>query len=153
MAIIESGIIFQNTTIVERKYYKSEDIFSNEHRNNLLKAVDGFASEIFDDEISHFSVADYTLLLFSETVQEPGAEENKGKLMMYSIVQKGTSETVVRKSMKKILNQFLNRYSKSHLFYLRKEYLENMQKFAPRIDTEFKDLTLKSEDKVRGLFS
>ena len=72
--------------------------------------------------------------------------------MMYCIVQKGMSEIVVKENMDIILDQFLNRYSKFELFNLDKKIIKKMEKFAPRIDDQFKDLALKPEDRFKKIF-
>ncbi len=152
MAILETAIVFETETILERKYYTSDEVLSPEYRLDLLKAVDGFASAGFNDEISSFSLGDFTLIVSSVPVHEPGFEENSGKLMMYSIVQKGMTETVVKENMNSILEQFLNRYSRSHLFHLNEERIKKMGEFTERIDKQFKDLALKPQDRFKKIF-
>lgn len=152
MAILEAAILFDSTPIVERKYYDNEQVLNKEHRVGLLSAIDGFAREAFGDEISSFSLASYTLIVSTIDVAQPKNEENVKKLMMYCIVQKGMSEIVVKENMDIILDQFLNRYSKFELFNLDKKIIKKMEKFAPRIDDQFKDRALKPEDRFKKIF-
>ena len=152
MAILEAAILFDSATLVERKYYDSEQVLNKEHRVGLLAAIDGFAREAFGDEISSFSLASYTLIVTSINVPQPKMEQNVKKLMMYAIVQKGMSEVVVKENMDKILDQFLNRFSKFELFNLNDKIIKKMQKFDSRIDEQFKDLALKPEDRFKKIF-
>ncbi len=152
MAILEAAILFDSTPIIERKYYDSEQVLNKEHRIGLLSAIDGFAREAFGDEISSFSLANYTLIVSSMNVSQPKNESNVKKLMMYCIVQKGMSEIVVKENMDKILDQFLNRFSRFELFNLDEKIIKKMQQFTSRIDDQFKDLALKPEDRFKKIF-
>lgn len=146
---MESGIIFDGVTVVAREYYSSNTTLDKNLRAGLLSAISGFAKEAFSDNIESFSMSNYEVVCLVRSVPVPG-EESDATMMVFAIVEKGTNPRTVKKNLKKIADAFLNRYS---MLDVRKGELTYFEPFGERMDTIFKDLRLKSEDRLkRALF-
>lgn len=148
MAILEAGIIFDGITIVSREYYASDTNLDEQLRAGLLSAISGFAKEAFKDNIESFSLSNYTIVCQVKSVKVPG-EVGESNFMCFGIVEKGTKPKIVKKSLKKVTRAFMARYS---LLDVRRGNVSFFAEFGERMDAIFKDLRLKSEDRLKSVF-
>ena len=155
MAIFETGIIVDNRTLLEKKYYDEHNPLDKNLRMGLLQAITSFAQDAFNTEINSFSLEDYTIVIELRMINEPdteGSDENnfpKHKLILYAIIEKETNLETLMECMKEIVEQFLNRYSINDILY---KDSHHFRKFLSRFDKIYKDLILKPEDRFGSLF-
>ena len=149
MAILETTISFQGDPLIERAFYSTDDVLDKNIRNALLQAITGLAQEAFNDAIQSFTLGDYSIVLISHEISEPINPTNKVPLMMYCIVEKNTDEKAIKQCMQDAVTQFLNRYSLNDIF---EKKTKKFKDFPDRLSKIFKDLILKSEDRVKSLF-
>jgi hypothetical protein len=150
MAIIEVGILFEGTLLIEVEYYTSNYVFDKGIRHNLLQGLDGVLKETFGDDIQSFSIGNYAIIVVRRLIGEIDNENKKAALMMYTIVDKGTEEKVVKQAMETALDHFLNRYSMVDIW--NKNIKKFSKDFPDRMKKIFRDLILKSEDRFKSLF-
>ncbi len=149
MAILETSILFQGTTLLEKQFYSTEDVLDKKIRNSLLQAIAGLAKEAFGDTIQSFSLGSYSIVLYSHEIQEPMNPSHVETLQMYCIIEKGTDEKAIKNAMADAINQFLNTYSRNAIF---DKKIRKFRDFPDRLENIFKDLILKSEDRFKSLF-
>ena len=149
MAILETGILFDNEVLVETKYYDSGNMIDKNIRNSLLQALTGFAKDAFQDEVQSFTIGDYKILNVGRDVQNPSDNSQHDRLVMFAIIEKNMDEKVVKSSLNEAVTQFLNRYSLNDIY---KKQAKKFRDFPERLQKIFKDLILKSEDRFKSLF-
>ncbi len=153
MPILEVNLAFSHQTLLRRRYVPSDFDFPRSHRFGLIVAADTLARKIFSEKLTSITIGDFTVVVTSELVANPIVSSDVRSLVLYTVVSTGTSESLVLNALKRIMHQFLNRYSRSHLFNLKDQYLERMQAFIPRMDKEFGDLIYNADKKIRRIFS
>lgn len=150
MGILISGIIFRGHILVEKKFYPSDDFISEEMLGDLFNGVFQFADQAFHENLNKFSIGNYTVLILARKLsQSVTPDEEEPPVLIFSIVEKDTSEKTVLNSMNSALDQFFNRYSN---FDIRSLKIKKMKKFAGRLEEIFSDLALKLEDRFKSLY-
>lgn len=149
MAILELGILFMQEVLLETQYYTTNHKIDKNLRLSLLHSLDSVTSEAFGEELSGFSLGEFTILMAKKAVSEPNNQAHKESLILYSIIDKETNEKVVKQNMEIALNQFLDIYSLHDIF---NKKTKKFKDFDERLKKIFKDLILKNEDRFKSLF-
>ena len=149
MAILEIGILFMQEPLLETQYYTASHKIDKNLRMNLLHSLDAVTSEAFGEELSSFSLGEFTILMTKRKITEPNNASHTEALLLYSIIDKETNEKVVKQNMDIAIGQFLDIYSKNDIFAKKTKKFKD---FDDRLKKIFKDLILKNEDRFKSLF-
>ncbi len=150
MTVLEIGINIGNRNIIGIKYYTSSDVLDPNLRAGFLSALESFTTEVFGDDINVVSLASFKLVCFCEMVSLPGVDvDNKQPLLSFAIIEKETDAEIVKRLLKQITENFLNRYSLHDIFSKKDKYF---RKFHDRINLILGDLRMKTEDRFKSLF-
>lgn len=151
MAILEIGINLGMKRLVEIKYYSSSDnILDSNIRAKFLNGVEDFISEVFDDEINVISLSSFEIICYQETVQEISKEiKNPQPLLIFSIIEKGTSHRFVEQHLKEIISRFLRKYALGDILTKNPKFFK---RFESKIDKILGDLRFSTDDRIRTLF-
>lgn len=151
MAILELGINCGTRNLINRKYYDSDTGMGLEPelRAGFLSALESFTSEVFGDDINVVSLASFKLVCYCDLIALPTDPLNKQPLISFAIIEKETDPEIVKRHLKEINSQFLNRYSLNDIFSKKEKVFK---KFESRIDEAIGDLKLKTEDRFRSIF-
>ena len=150
MAVLECGVNLSSRNLIEVKYYgSSSNVLDPNLRAGFLSALESFTSEVFGDDINVVSLASFKLVCYCEMIENPVSEGKKEPLLSYAIIEKDTNPEIVKSHLKKINQQFINRFSDHHIFDKKPKYFK---KFKSRIDDVLGDLKLKTEDRFRSIF-
>ncbi|MFX1346462.1 MAG: hypothetical protein ACFFBC_12880 [Promethearchaeota archaeon] len=151
MAILEIGINLGMKRLVEIKYYSSSDnILDSNIRAKFLSGIEDFISEVFGDEINVISLSSFEIICYQEIVQKPDKEFNNPQpLLIFSIIEKGTSHTFVEQHLREIISCFLKKYDLDDILTRSPKFFKN---FESDIDKILGDLRFSTEDRIRTVF-
>jgi hypothetical protein len=149
MAILELGIVFMQDPLVETQYYTANHRIDKNVRMSLLQSLDSITSQAFGEELSSFSLGEFTILTARKKIAEPANPSHTEDLLMYSITDKETNEKVVKQNMDIALEQFVSMF---HLVDIFNKKTKKFKDFDERLKKIFKDLILKNEDRFKSLF-
>jgi hypothetical protein len=148
MAILEAGLLFEGINLISQTYY-TPDVKLDEHlRAGMLAALTGFAKEAFNDSVESFSLSKYEILCIGKAVRVPGYQRD-ATVLAFAIIDKDTDVQIVKKTLVKVLETFLNRYSVPEIT---SGNITHFEPFKKRMDDIFVDLRLKSEDRFKSIF-
>ena len=118
MSILETTILFEGETLLNKKYYSttSKKVLDKKNRDNLMNAILGLSSQAFDDEIKNFVVGDYSIAITKQELEGLTNPEEKVPIRMYSIVENGYKQKELHALMENALFQFTNRFSRIDIF-------------------------------------
>ena len=149
MAILEVGLSFMQDVLLESQYYSANHRIDKNVRMNLLHGLDSMTSAGFGEELSGFTLGEYSILMSKKSITEPNHPEHSENLILYAIVDRETNEAVVKQNMAIALENFLNLYSLNDIF---QKKTKKFKDFDERLRKIFKDLILKNEDRFKSLF-
>ena len=136
--------------MLEVQYYTSSEVLEPDLRAGFLSALESFTTEVFGDDIGVVSLASFKLVCFCEMVALPGKDlSNTQPLLSYAIIEKETESDVVKRLLKEITQNFLNRYSLIDIFEKKTKFFK---KFEVRVGEILGDLKMKTEDRFKSLF-
>ncbi|MHA1673080.1 MAG: hypothetical protein ACTSYI_05580 [Promethearchaeota archaeon] len=150
MGILVSGIMFKSEILAEKKFYPDEGFIAENVLGDLFHGIYQFVDSTFHDNLHKFSIGGYTVLMVARPMsQSVNPDENEPPVLIFSIIEKDTSEKPVLIAMEVALDQFFNRYSN---FDIRSLKMRKMAKFSSRLEETFSDLALKLEDRFKALY-
>ncbi len=148
MAILEAGLMFEGITLVSQAYYTTGVKLDEHLRAGMLSAITGFAKEAFEDHIESFSLSKYEIVCRGKPVRVPGYERD-ATVLAFAIIEKDTDIQLVKETIIKVLEAFVNRYS---ILEITSGNISKFEPFKKRMDDIFVDLRLKSEDRFKSIF-
>jgi hypothetical protein len=147
VSILETTILFQGETLLNKKYYSktSKKVLDKKNRDNLMNAILGLSSHAFDDEIKNFVVGDYSIAIIKRDLDALNNSGEKVPIRMYSIVENGYNQKELHVLMEDALFQFTNRFSRIDIFTKNQtkfvEFMDRFDKiFASFIEKEDKSV-------------
>jgi hypothetical protein len=149
MAILEIGMTFEGEPLLECSFYTTNYKINKDIRMSLLQALDSLSTEAFGDEIQSFSLSGFSIVVAKKPLKEPIDQSHVVPLVMYCIIDKESSEKLVKTTMITAIEHFLNKYSLVDIF---EKKTKKFKDFDKRIREIFKDLILKNEDRLKSLF-
>ncbi|MCK5342387.1 MAG: hypothetical protein KAR20_03235 [Candidatus Heimdallarchaeota archaeon] len=132
MSILETTILFEGETLLNKKYYSttSKKVLDKKNRDNLMNAILGLSSQAFDDEIKNFVVGDYSIAMIKRELEDLHDSGKKIPIRMYSIVENGYKQKELHVLMEDALFQFTNRFSRIDIFTKdQTKFVEFMDRF------------------------
>ena len=115
MVVLETAIVFENETLLEKSFYDTTKILDKTARSNLVSAISVMADETFNENLESFSLGDHLLITISREVSALDDPNRRGVIKMYSIIKDESNEKAVRRCMNIAINQFLDRYPLAHI--------------------------------------
>ncbi len=149
MSILETTILFEGETLLNKKYYSttSKKVLDKKNRNNLMNAILGLSSQAFDDEIKNFVVGDYSIAVIKHELDALNNPGEKIPIRMYSIVENGYKQKELHVLMEDALFQFTNRFSRIDIFTKdQSKFVE----FTDRFDKIFASFIEKEDKSVEN---
>ena len=149
MSILETTILFEGETLLNKKYYSktSKKVLDKKNRDNLMNAILGLSSQAFDDEIKSFVVGDYSIAMIKQEIDDLITSGKKIPIRMYSIVENGYKQKELHVLMEDALFQFTNRFSRIDIFT--KDQF-NFVEFIDRFDKIFASFIEKEDKSVEN---
>lgn len=150
MAILETGFIFNQTLLVEKKFYPVEGFLTKQIQTSLISGIQGLAEFAFKDEIQKITIGEYIVLFKTKQINQDNIEgDQKKSLIVYCITEQNSNFSLIFEAMDDILAIFLNRYS---FFDIKEAGKKKFKKFSNRIEKRFGDLALNLEDRFKSLY-
>ncbi len=140
MAILELSILFDGKNIYEHKFYSSISSvkIDDSVRDNLMQAVVGLSEQAFNDQVKKFCIAEYAIMMKTDTISVPGEDDHEIPIRMYIIAEnETTNEKKVLSLMETAMFQFLNRFS---FFDIMNKDTTKFVEFSDRFNKIFKDV-------------
>ncbi len=145
MVIFELGIIRNGVSIVSKEYYKEHGMnIDSTLRGGFLSAMTSFAGDVFSDEIEEFSMRNFKITLITRSL-----ESGKIDLIVYCIGDKKVNLHLVNDALRKILQEFVQKYSISEID---SDDMNTFIEFEQIIDQILGDLIKSSADRLRSIF-
>lgn len=112
MVIIELGIIKSGVPIFSREFNNDYRIKVNSVlRGGFLSGINQFIIEAFSDEIESFAMSHFNIVLFNPKIDlNNGSKPIHDDIFAYCIGDRKLKVKSARKTMKKIMVEFLKRY-------------------------------------------
>ncbi|MFX0001459.1 MAG: hypothetical protein ACFE9Q_10360 [Candidatus Hodarchaeota archaeon] len=151
MAVLEIGINLGMKNLVDIRYYSSSDkVLDPNIRAKFLTGLKSFITEVYGDKINIISFSDFEIVCYFKMIELPSKEATETQpLLSYAIIEKGTDPNFVKRHLKEINSNFLNRYALNDIFSKESKYFK---KFKPRVDEILGDLKLKLGDRIESIF-
>jgi hypothetical protein len=127
MSVLETAIIYDNETLVEKNFGNSDKNNNKEVHTNILKAVEILADTLFFEDVESFSIGNNQLIVLSRKINFQDNPDNVLILKICTLIQKDTNKKKVLKCMNEAIDQFLQRFHILHIFLKKKEIFGNFQ--------------------------
>ncbi len=140
MTVYEIGIMRDGVLLILREYHTTSTV-DKDLKSALFSALETVSRNTFGDSLDFIQLK--TLgIIYSKSPRD------RGRFVAYAICDRNSDFKLVKGIMSKILEQFLKDYSEKLDSSKRSDY----ENFKEKIDTFFKDLSEKPEERAKSLF-
>nr|MDO8080205.1 hypothetical protein [Candidatus Freyarchaeota archaeon] len=140
MTVYEIGIMRDGVLLTLREYHTTSTV-DKDLKSALFSALETASQSTFGDSLDFIQLKTMGII-YSKSPRD------EGKFVAYAICDRNTDFKLAKGILSKILEQFLKDYSDNLNSPKRSDY----ENFKEKIDTFFKDLSEKPEERARSLF-
>ncbi|MBN1330038.1 MAG: hypothetical protein JXA54_11250 [Candidatus Heimdallarchaeota archaeon] len=142
MAILEAGLIVNGLPLIRSVYYSDESNVDPIIKTSLVTVIQSFASETFNDRGEEINLKKISIL-----IRDLDPESNE-PLLLYSIIEKGTDKSEVKRKLAKIKKKLDLIRMMTDTPVMTNELI----KVKKIIDKELRPLVLKPSDRAKSIF-
>lgn len=140
MTVYEAGIMRNGLLLVFREYHATSSV-DQDLKSALFSALEIATRSTFGDSLDIIQLKTLGIIYYK-------SPKNEGKFVAYAICDRDTDFKLMREILHKILDKFLEEYAENLDSPIRTYY----DGFRNKIDSFFKDLSEKPDERAKSLF-
>jgi hypothetical protein len=134
MSVLETAILVDNETLIERSFCKDEDLLHGRTQSNILTAIENMASSLFNEDIESFTIGENQLLIVSRHIQNCFDPNIMSEIKICALAEKNSNIKAILKCMNEAIDEFLDRFHIVHICSKKKKLFQN---YSEKLDSIF----------------